>query len=173
MLETDAILLRACEPHDLPVMYEWENNTAYWLLSDTTKPFSKYTMQEFILQDQNDIYNTRQQRFVIQLKENEKAIGFIDLYQYDPSHQRAGVGILIGDETERHKGYALMSLLCLMQYAHDVLNMHQLYCYIQTSNKKSIGLFQRAGFTTTGILKDWLQSKNVFEDVILCQKKLM
>ncbi len=172
MLKSENILLRACEPEDMPLMYQWENHTDYWLLSDTTKPFSKYTIQEFIQQDRNDIHTTRQQRFVIAMNHDKKAIGFIDLYQFEPVHRRAGVGILIGDEKERSKGYALESLKCLMQFAHDVLNMHQLYCYIQASNKKSVVLFQRAGFTTTGVLKDWLCSKNVFEDVILCQVSL-
>jgi diamine N-acetyltransferase len=169
MLETNHILLRACEPDDMPLMYAWENNTFYWLLSDTTKPFSKYTITEFIQQDQNDIFTTHQQRFVIQLKEPSKAIGFVDLYQFDPIHKRAGVGILIGDMDERNKGYAFQSLQCLMNYSQNVLNMHQLYCYIQTSNKKSVVLFQRAGFETAGILKDWLLKKDTYEDVILCQ----
>ncbi|KXK47631.1 MAG: Spermidine N(1)-acetyltransferase [Bacteroidetes bacterium ADurb.Bin141] len=169
MLRSKNILLRACEPDDLPLMYEWENNTSNWLLSDTVKPFSKYTLGEFIQQDQSDIFTTKQQRFVIQLFQPLKTIGFIDLYQYDPVHRRAGVGILIGDETERKKGYAAESIECLKNYARQTLNLHQLFCYIQASNKASIKLFQQSGFTSVGVLKDWLIYNQKPEDVMLYQ----
>lgn len=169
MLQTDKLQLRACEPDDLPLMYQWENNSDYWLLSDTTKPFSNYTISEFIKQDQNDIYTTKQQRFVMELRNPVKPIGFIDLYQFEPVHRRAGVGILIGDLSEQKKGYAAQSLECLKNYSHTVLNMHQLYCYIQSSNKKSLALFQQAGFKECGVLKDWLINKNKPEDVLMFQ----
>lgn len=169
MLQTADIKLRACEPNDLPLMYQWENNSDYWLLSDTTKPFSNYTISEFIKQDQNDIFTTRQQRFVIELLNPIKQIGFIDLYQFEPVHRRAGVGILIGDLSEQKKGYAAQSIECLKNYANTVLNMHQLYCYIQVSNKSSLSLFQKAGFKECGSLKDWLINKNESQDVIMLQ----
>jgi diamine N-acetyltransferase len=172
MLQTDHLILRAPEPHDLPLMYEWENNAAYWLLSDTIKPYSRYTLNEFIKHDQENITTERQQRFVIELKHPLKAIGLIDLYAYDPIHRRAGVGILIGDEAERNHGYALQSLECLMHYARHTLNLHQLYCYIQTSNKTSATLFSKAGFSNCGILKDWLISNQQPQDVMLCQRIL-
>jgi len=83
MLQTDKLHLRACEPDDLPLMYQWENNADYWLLSDTTKPFSNYTIAEFIKQDQNDIFTTKQQRFVIELRNPVKPIGEILSSQLD------------------------------------------------------------------------------------------
>lgn len=169
MLQTDKLHLRACEPDDLPLMYQWENNADYWLLSDTTKPFSNYTIAEFIKQDQNDIFTTKQQRFVIELRNPVKPIGFIDLYQFEPVHRRAGVGILIADLSEQKKGYAAQSLECLKNYSQTVLNMHQLYCYIQASNKKSLSLFQKAGFQKCGILKDWLINNKTPEDVLMFQ----
>lgn len=172
MLRSNDILLRACEPDDLPLLYDWENNTDNWLLSDTVKPFSKYTLSEFIQQDQSDIFTTKQQRFVIQLLQPLKVIGLIDLYQYDPIHRRAGIGILIGDEAERQKGYARQSLECIIHYSKRTLNLHQLYCYIQASNLSSLNLFRQAGFSEVGVIKDWLINNQQPEDVILCQNIL-
>lgn len=171
-LENEKIKLRACEPEDLPMMYDWENNTHFWILSETTKPFSKYTLNEFIHNDQSDIATTKQQRFIIHLKKPAKPIGIIDLFMIDFTNSRAGVGILIGDEAERKKGFALQSLQLLKNYAHEILNLHQLYCHIQLSNEKSAELFEKAGYKQTGILKDWLQVKKKFEDVGVFQLKL-
>ena len=165
LLENDKIKLRSCEPEDLPLMYEWENNTNYWLLSETVKPFSKYTLNEFIHHDHSDIASTKQQRFIIQLKKPAKPIGIIDLFLIDFTNSRAGLGILIADEAERNKSYALQSLELLKNYSHEMLNLHQLYCHVQLSNKKGVELFNKAGYIQTGTLKDWLQAKNKFEDV--------
>ncbi len=172
LLENDKIKLRSCEPEDLPMMYEWENNTNYWILSETIKPFSKYTLNEFIHNDQSDIATTKQQRFVIQLKKPAKPIGIIDLFLIDFTNSRAGVGILIGDEEERKKGYALQSLLLLKNYAHEILNLYQLYSHVQLSNAKSVELFNKAGYIQTGVLKDWVQTRKKFEDVGVFQLKL-
>ena len=33
------IMLRAIEPEDLELLYEWENNGDYWTISNTITPF--------------------------------------------------------------------------------------------------------------------------------------
>ena len=172
LLENEKIKLRSCEPEDLPQMYEWENNTNYWLLSETIKPFSKYTLNEFIHQDQSDIATTKQQRFIIQLKKPYKPIGIIDLFMIDFTNSRAGVGLLIGDETERKKGLALQSLQLIKSYAHEILNLFQLYCNVQISNTGSVELFTKAGYVQTGVLTNWIQTRKKFEDVGVFQLQL-
>ena len=42
-----------------------------------------------------DIYEVKQLRLVICVSENDKAIGFIDLFDFDPKNQRVGIGIVI------------------------------------------------------------------------------
>jgi diamine N-acetyltransferase len=169
MFESEKILLRPCEPSDLEVMYQWENNQSNWLLSDTIKPFSKYTLEEFLKQDQSDIYAAKQQRFIIQLKNPDKTIGLIDLYNFDPHHHRAGVGVLIGDLQERKKNYASDALQLLHQYSFGILNLNQLFCYIQVSNAASIRLFEKAGYKKTGTLKKWLMNNGKYENVFFYQ----
>jgi len=40
--------------------------------------------------------------------EDKITIGTIDIFEFDPFHKRAGIGILIGNESYRRKGYASM-----------------------------------------------------------------
>jgi diamine N-acetyltransferase len=35
------IRLRALEPEDLELLYDWENNESNWTISNTISPFSK------------------------------------------------------------------------------------------------------------------------------------
>lgn len=157
--------LRALEPEDLEILYRWENDPEIWSLGQTLKPFSKDTLRRYLESSHLDIHETRQVRFVIQkLDEIGIPVGLIDLFDFDPHHQRAGVGILIGNPAERGKGYASDALLQLMEYAFKHLLLHQLYCTIPASNLASIQLFQKTGFQRTGIRKEWLYTNQGWED---------
>jgi len=156
-LEGKIVRLRAPEPEDLDVLYKWENNTEIWLVSNTIVPFSKFILKKYIETAHLDIYETRQLRFMIQtLEEDSKTIGTIDLFDFDPYHCRAGIGILIGDEESRGKGFAQDALNTIISYAFSVLKMHQLYSHINLANESSIQLFKHSGFEISGEKKDWI-----------------
>ncbi|MGB4293497.1 MAG: GNAT family protein [Bacteroidales bacterium] len=169
MMTCDEIILRAVEPEDLELLYRWENNIDYWLISNTIKPFSKYILKKYIENSHKTIFETGQLRLMIDTKENKKTIGTIDLFDFDPFHQRAGVGILIADESSRRKGYASMALKCLIDYCFNTLQLHQLYCNILSSNCESMELFKKLGFVKTGIKKDWVKTSNGYLDEHLFQ----
>lgn len=168
------ISLRALEPHDRDIMYAWENNVDHWPVSGTLSPFSRQTMDEFLRTAKDDIYTTRQLRLAIDVNHTlpKTTIGYVDLFDFDPPHRRAGVGILIGDTKFRGKGYAFETLQVLSAYAKNVLNLHQLYCHIHCDNHPSIRLFQKAGYTQCGELKDWTQVAGKWRHVGVYQKLL-
>ena len=171
MLKGVTVRLRAVEPKDLELMYQWENDPSIWKVSGTVSPYSKYTLAEYIKTCEKDIYTNKQLRFVIELLAHTAlTIGLIDLFEFDPQHRKAGVGILIGDSTQRRKNYAKEALNLLVDYAFNQLNLHQLYCNVPESNNASLHHFNTAGFREAGILKDWIFSKNVWENVILLQR---
>lgn len=174
MLSSANIHLRALEPHDIDLMYQWENDRAVWPISGTLVPFSRHTMEQFVKMAHQDIYTNKQLRLAIdkksEISDAHKTVGYIDLYDFDPSHRRAGVGILIGDIASRRKGLALESLHILSDYAFKVLHLHQLYCHIHVNNEASIRLFSAAGFVCTGELKDWTLINGSWVNVFTLQK---
>lgn len=167
------ISLRALEPTDIDVLYKWENDIENWQVSNIQTPFSRHTLQQYIETAHQDIYSVKQLRLIIELSlsadEKKIAIGCIDLFDFDPKHLRAGIGILIAEKTERRKGYASEALALLINYAFDVLNLHQLYCNITAENDASILLFQKHHFQISGIKKQWIRDKNVFRDELFLQ----
>ena len=110
------ISLRALEPEDLELLYEWENDTANWIISNTLAPFSRFTLKRYIENSHKDIHETGQLRLMIDHIADNRTIGTIDLFDYDPFHRRAGVGILIAPEEYRRRGFATMALECLIKY---------------------------------------------------------
>lgn len=165
----DKIKLRAPEPEDLDLLYKWENDTEIWQISNTISPFSKYTLRKYIENSHRNIFETGQLRFMIDLRSSGKTIGTIDLFDFDPFHQRAGIGILIADKSERRQGNAEMALKCLINYCFDHLKLHQLYCNITADNHASIKLFEKIGFKEAGIKKDWIRLKKGYINEIMYQ----
>ena len=165
------IVLRPLEPEDIDLLYQWENDMDIWAVSNTKTPFSKYILAQYLKESAKDIYETKQLRLVIQ---NEKlvAIGAVDLFEFDPYHLRAGVGILIHSEDDRNKGYAADTLEALSKYAFEIIGMNQLFANISADNLKSIRLFEKSGFVRVGVKRNWLKTLDGWKDEIFFQKIL-
>ena len=162
---TNAIIsLRALEPADLNFLYDTENNDNFWEVSNTQVPFSKHILKQYLDNSHQDIYEAKQLRLVIVDSKKNHNVGFIDLFDFNPQHQRAGIGILILSKFQS-KGYAFEALKVFIKYAFSQLNLHQLYANIPVDNKKSIQLFEKLNFKNIGTRKDWLQTNNSFKDV--------
>lgn len=163
-MKYEKISLRALEPEDLELLYEWENNSKHWMISNTVTPFSKYTLKRYMENSHKSIYETGQLRLMIDLTEEKKTIGTIDVFDFDPFHKRAGLGILIADEEQRRKGYASMALKCLIDYCFKTLQLHQLWCNILANNCESMDLFKKQGFVEAGIKKEWIKTSDGYLD---------
>jgi len=166
------IKLRPIEPDDIELLYQWENNMEIWNVSNTKTPYSKYILAEYLKESAKDIYETKQLRLIIQ-NENSAPVGAVDLFDFDPYHMRAGIGILIHGTENRNHGYGSDALNAIFGYAAEVLGLKQLYANIAASNELSIHLFEKTGFEKTGIKKNWLKTLAGWEDEVLLQKFLI
>ncbi len=167
-----SIKLRALEPDDIDLLYKWENDETIWKVSNTLAPFSKHILRKYIENAHLDIFEAKQLRLMIDMideKGNLNTIGAIDLFEFDPLNNRAGIGILIGEKSERRKGYASEALDKLIQYTFNTLHLHQLFCNIGEENTESLELFKKKGFRITGTKADWLKSKDGYRNVHFLQ----
>ena len=161
------INLRAIEPTDLAYLYQIENDELFWEVSNTQKPFSKYLLQQYLENAQQDIYEAKQLRLVIEEK-NGASVGLIDLFDFDPKHKRAGIGIVISQQFQG-KGFANEAITLLVEYGFTHLDLHQLFANITEDNTKSISLFEKIGFKKIGVKKDWVFTNGKFKNEILYQ----
>ena len=168
LLENDIISLRALESKDLDLLFSIENDPLFWEVSNTLAPYSRQLLGQYLKNADQDIFEAKQLRLVIARKEDKTVLGLVDLFDFNPHHQRAGIGILILKKHQQN-GYALNALEVLLQYAFEHLDIHQLYANIPVSNKNSLRLFKKLNFIEVGIQKDWIKVKGRFQDVALLQ----
>jgi diamine N-acetyltransferase len=165
------VSLRALEPDDVGLLYRWENDMSIWHLSNTITPLSKFTLEQYVMDSALDIYASKQLRMMVDLNDFSngiRTIGSIDLFDFEPTHQRAGIGIMILKEF-RGKGYASEALDLLIHYAFTTLQMRQVYCNISPENTESTRLFESKGFRLIGIKKDWNRIFNQWQDECMYQ----
>jgi diamine N-acetyltransferase len=169
-LETDKVYLRALESSDLEFLYALENDVSLWRVSNTLAPFSKEVLQQYLEQAGLDIYTTKQLRLLICTPDHQRA-GALDLFDFEPLHRRAGVGIVMLEAFQR-RGFAREALQMLENYCAQYLLLHQLHCTIGADNEASIQLFQNAGYEMSGRKRQWLRTPTGWVDVLEWQKIL-
>ncbi|GAB3728726.1 GNAT family N-acetyltransferase [Hymenobacter agri] len=157
--------LRALEPDDLEFLYALENDPSIWGVSDTLAPVSRHALREYLEHATADFYVVRQLRLVITTDIGSPAVGVVDLFDYDPLHQRAGVGITILG-TKRRRGYARQALELLKKHAQTVLRLHQIYATVAADNSASMRLFQAVGFRRVGTRQQWLRTPGGWTDAV-------
>ena len=108
-MNLEEIHLRALEPEDIEVLEKVENDSIYWNYSNQTEPFSVNILRHYIREQKQDIFQVRQKRFTISNLSKE-VIGFIDLFDFEPLHRRAGVGLFVL-ESFRNKGVGKKALI--------------------------------------------------------------
>lgn len=163
-IRNENIELRVAEPYDANTIYNWENDTSIWRVSETLVPFSLHQIEQF-LWNNNDLMSQKQLRLMIDKNDTDTAVGCIDIYGYDAFNQRAGIGILI-DKNFRGQGLAKQSIELLMKYCFDTLQLHQVFAMTLADNIESTKLFESMGFVKSGQMKDWYKTADGFVDQI-------
>ena len=160
-----AVRLRALEPEDLEFLFALENDPDIWGVSDTYAPVSRHALREYLEHAAADFYVVRQLRLVVTTEISSLPVGVVDLFAYDPLHQRAGIGITILAGERRH-GYAGQALALLKNHARQVLRLHQVHATVGANNTPSMRLFRGAGFRRVGTRQAWLRTASGWEDAV-------
>jgi len=168
-LENENIRLRAVEPQDLERLYVWENNSSFWIVGNTREPYSKYALKQYILQIDSDIYESKQLRLMIEDELSGETVGTVDLFDFDIHNSRIALGLFI-DPTKQGKGYATKALHITENYVFNFLKINQLYCHIAESNTASRLMFEKEGYETNGVLKNWIKTIEGYDNIIVFQR---
>ena len=150
-------------------MYRFENATDVWEMSNTTGPYSRFQLKQYIEQTQNDLFADRQLRLMIE-NGNRQVVGIVDLCSFDPLHNRAEVGIMV-DKSCRRQGIGRNALALLEEHCFRYLGIHQLFAYIAVENLPSRRLFAACGYKESAVLKEWAHTfGGGYTDVLVVQK---
>ncbi len=172
MLDDNCIRLRALERSDLIALHQWENISRWWRTSSTLAPYSLRNVMDYLASYDADPFHSGQLRLIIERKEGEEPVGFVELYDVEVRHRRANVGILIAPSHQR-RHMASRALRLLEGYCGKHLMLRQLLAYVPADNLPSLSLFEREGYVRVATLPEWLTADGSWIDATVWQKFLV
>lgn len=173
MLKSDRLHLRAVEPSDADFMYDVENDSDAWKYSDTVAPISRSLLRDYALNYDADPFRAGQIRLIVSRNDDNLPVGIADLYDINPGHRRAFIGIYIRS-CARGSGYGTEAVGLIEKYASDILHLLRLGAKTAADNTNAVRLFEGKGYEKQGVLKDWLlKSDGSHDDLILMSRSLL
>ncbi|MBU5453858.1 GNAT family N-acetyltransferase [Caproiciproducens sp. MSJ-32] len=96
------------------------------------------------------IKNSNQYQFAIVRLDNDKLIGNCSIHAINQIRQCAEVGLFIGDEENRNKGYGEEVLNLLLYYGFNYLNLNNIMLRVFSFNERAINCYKKVGFKEMG-----------------------
>ena len=106
------------------------------------------------------------QNFAIVQIEGDVLIGNISLMDLDHINRKATLGIFIGDEANRGKGYGLEAVNLILEYGFKTLNLHNIMLLVHSDNEQAISCYKKAGFTVFGCQRESKFKNGKYIDLI-------
>lgn len=166
MIRGERTYLRPPVQADIDLMVVWENMPEIQAVSEHTGLLKRKDIEDFLSQS-TDLFTDGQMRLLICDLASHDALGIIDVFDYQKSSAKAGVGILIGDPENRGKGLASDALKALVRFGKSTLNLNRIECLIFPENLDSIRLFEHNGFRPKGI--EFYKNKKAVRYALECK----
>ena len=105
-------------------------------------------------------------RFAVILLEGDTFIGHISLHDADHINRNAFLGIFIGDEEYRSKGYGAEAIRLVLNYGFNTLNLNNIMLSVHSDNTAGISCFKKVGFHDAGRRREWKFKDGKYVDVM-------
>lgn len=88
--------------------------------------------------------------FVIVTLEDNKMIGICTIESINHINRTGTLGIFIGEEEARNKGYGEEAIKLILDYAFSYLNLKNVYLQVMEFNQRAIACYKKCGFKECG-----------------------
>ena len=138
----------------------WMNNRA---VSDTFGGHSNLVSLSGAKKTLQELYG---HRFDIVLTDGDILIGHISLHDIDHMHRHAFMGVVIGEDEHRGRGYGTEAVRLILDYGFNTLNLHNIMLSVHADNPAGIACYKKAGFREAGQRREWAYKNGEYIDVI-------
>jgi len=104
------------------------------------------------------------QRYAMVLLDGDVLIGSISIHNIDHLHRNAFIGIFIGEEEHRCKGYGAEAIRLLLDYGFQTLNLHNIMLTVHADIQPAIACYKKVGFREVGRLPEWVFKNGQYID---------
>lgn len=164
-IEGKRVYLSPMNVEDTEIYTKWMNDEKVTdNLGTTNMLMTLYGERSWI----ESVNNSGKLQFSIILKENDEVIGNIGFNKIDPIFQNAEIGIFIGEEENRGKGYGTEALKLIIKYGFENQNLNNIMLRVVETNELAIGAYKNAGFKEFGRRrKSFYKKGNLYDEIYM------
>lgn len=155
----EKIYLSPMRVEDAEIYAKWFNDFS---VTDGTASSSRVTSldaeKEWISKNHN------QYEFAIVRLEDDKVIGNCGYNELNHLCQSGAIGLFIGDEENRNKGYGQETINLLLDYGFNYLNLNNIMLKVFSFNERAINCYKKVGFKEIGRRRQSYYLKGKFHD---------
>jgi len=157
------VCLRPFEWEDAEKYRHWVNDPEILSLVDRVLPVTAAEHRPWY---EAIVSDPRTAIFSVDLLAEELFVGCVWLSEIDYRHRHAELRILIGDKRYWGKGIGEETISVLVRFAFEHLNLHKVYAYVLSSNRRAVKAFDKAGFAEEGLFKEDRYINGQYTDVV-------
>lgn len=110
--------------------------------------------------------NASQHQFAIVSLDGDELLGNCGFQVLDQLQQTAEVGLFLGEEENRNKGYGAEVLSLLLEYGFNCLNLNNIMLSVYDFNERAIACYKKVGFKEFGRRRQAYFVKGSFHDKV-------
>lgn len=141
------IYLSPMNAEDAPIYLKWMNNFSTTDYIGSSNFINNLSNEKQWIED--NLKESRKQFAVVTLEDN-KLIGNCGFEDIDNIKRNGVIGLFIGDEEYRNKGYGIQILKLLLDYGFNYLNLNNIMLYVFEFNERAIKAYKKVGFKEIG-----------------------
>lgn len=159
----EKVYLSPMNIEDAEIYLKWFNdlNTISYL-TFSNKVTTLETEKKFI----NSVIENGEPTFAIIDLETDKLIGNCGLTSIDNTMRIATLGIVIGEEEYRSKGYGTEALRLLVEFGFNYLNLNNIMLIVYEFNQRAINSYKKVGFKEMGRRRQARFINGKYHDII-------
>lgn len=145
-LESQRLYLSPMNLEDLDMYTKWMNSLSVQL------PLGNFTSTYSLAREKEALEGMlkRDHSFAVIDKEGDRLIGNCSLFDVDYQKGICELGIFIGEEEDRGKGFGPEVIDMLLGYGFKLLGLHNIMLRVFAFNKRGIKAYEKVGFKVFG-----------------------
>jgi RimJ/RimL family protein N-acetyltransferase len=159
-----SVYLRPGERHDIARFVRWYTDLRTTRTLLMTSPIGD-AIEERWFEGMIAAHGSDRFFFVVCRREDDRPVGSIDLHEVDRRNGSASLGIAIGDEADRGRGYGTDALIALVAFGFDQLRLERIELDVYEFNERARAVYERVGFVQEGTMRRALYRDGAFHDV--------
>jgi ribosomal-protein-alanine N-acetyltransferase len=163
-IQHGSVFLRPAEKDDVELFVRWLNDWRTGRTLGMRAPLSK-GMEDKWVERLIETQGKEGYHFVICRLEDDRPVGTIGIKDLNLVDGSGGLGISVGAEEDRGRGYGSDALRALLRFAFDELRLVRVWLDVYDMNEGAQRVYERVGFVREGILRRAAYREGMHHDV--------